>query len=89
MKAITILQRITEYDYLQCQAKFVSLQIVDVLKEKHKDDFEYEGRPMRDDKYYLSIHCVYVSNMTELIFGEPHADYTFENNTYFLYEIEG
>jgi hypothetical protein len=89
MKAITVLQRIIEHDYLPCHAEFVSRQVVDGLREKHQDDFDYSGRPMRDDRYYLSIHCVYVSNMTEWIFGEPHADYTFENNTYFLYEIEG
>jgi hypothetical protein len=89
MKAIEVLQKITEYSCLPCFAKFVNCKAIDELQGLHQDDFEYSGRPMREDRYYLSIHCVYVCNTTESIFGEPHADYTYDNNTYFIYEIEG
>jgi hypothetical protein len=88
MKAIEILRKIYLYDELPGHALIVDSQFFEREKEEHFASFFYSGKEPKENHRYLVIYYLRYFHFLHSIYGELFAEYGYENDRFYVWEIE-
>lgn len=88
MKASEILRKICVYDELPGHALIVDSKYLEREKKEHFASFFYTGKEPKENTKYLIVHYLRYFRFLNFIFGELFAEYGYDNDRFYVWEIE-
>jgi hypothetical protein len=88
MKAIEILRKIYLYEELPGQALIVDSKYFEREQKEHFGSFFYLGEAPKENRRYLVVSYLRIFQSLYTIFGELFAEYGYENDRFYVWEIE-
>ena len=88
MKANEILRKIYLYEELPGHALIADSYFIEREKEAHFASFFYTGKEFKKNTAYLVVHFSRYFSTLRHIFGEVFAEYGYDNERFYVWEIE-